>query len=158
MNSTFKSVLFWFAIIVAAFGIYQYSSLTPSDAEIPFNEFQARAEKGEIFDAVFNGNKITGTLKPQPGGDLSFDDKAGTKVQAVAVETLTITNGNRAVVKGTATVNGNSGYRFELTVVDNGEPGSSDGFNLVVTKPLNPLYHYESNGTLGGGNIQVQPY
>jgi hypothetical protein len=66
MNSTFKSVLFWFAIIVAAFGIYQYSSLTPSDSEIPFNEFQARAEKGEIFDAVFNGNKISGTLKPSP--------------------------------------------------------------------------------------------
>src|SRR6187431_3131868 len=71
MNSTFKSVLFWFAIIVAAFGIYQYSALTPSDSEIPFNEFQARAEKGEIFDAVFNGNKISGTLKPQPGGDLA---------------------------------------------------------------------------------------
>jgi len=71
MNSTFKSVLFWFAIIVAAFGIYQYSSLTPSDSEIPFNEFQARAEKGEIFDAIFNGNKISGTLKPTPGADLS---------------------------------------------------------------------------------------
>ena len=27
MNSTFKSVLFWFAILAAAFGIYQYSSL-----------------------------------------------------------------------------------------------------------------------------------
>ena len=26
MSSTFKSVLFWFAIVVAAFGIYQYSS------------------------------------------------------------------------------------------------------------------------------------
>src|SRR5580765_4976066 len=71
MNSTFKSVLFWFAIIVAAFAIYQYSNLTPSDSEIAFNEFQARAEKGEVADALFRGNKITGTLRPQPGGDLS---------------------------------------------------------------------------------------
>jgi cell division protease FtsH len=71
MNSTFKSVLFWFAIVVAAFAIYQYSSLTPSDSEIAFNEFQARAEKGEVAEALFNGNKITGTLRPQPGGDLS---------------------------------------------------------------------------------------
>src|SRR6185503_3057944 len=54
MNSTFKSVLFWFAIIVAAFAIYQYSSLTPSESEIPFN-----------------GNKVTGTLRPTPGADLA---------------------------------------------------------------------------------------
>jgi hypothetical protein len=93
-----------------------------------------------------------------PGGDLRFDDKAGTRVQATGIETLTIVNGNRATVNGPATLNDASGYRFELTVVDNGEPGSSDGFNIVVTQPLNPLFRYESNGTLGGGNVTVQAY
>src|SRR5688572_11874129 len=66
MNSTFKSVLFWFAIVVAAFAIYQYSSLTPSDSEISFNEFQTMADNGQIAEAVFKGNKITGTQKPGP--------------------------------------------------------------------------------------------
>jgi serine protease AprX len=93
-----------------------------------------------------------------PGGDLAYDDKAGTKVKATSVEQLTITNGNRAVVKGAATVNDAPGYRYELTVVDNGEPGSGDGFNIVVTQPLVPLYRYESAGVLSGGNIKVQPY
>jgi len=93
-----------------------------------------------------------------PGGDLSYDDKAGMKVKATSVEQLSITNGNRAVVKGAATVNGSAGYRYELTVVDNGEPGSGDGFNIVVTMPADPLYRYESAGTLTGGNIKVQPY
>jgi serine protease AprX len=93
-----------------------------------------------------------------PGGQLMYDDKVGTKVEATSVEQLTITNGNRAVVKGAATVNGNGGYRYELTVVDNGEPGTGDGFNIVVTKPLDPLYRYESAGSVAGGNIQVQAY
>jgi len=70
MNSTFKSVLFWFFIVVAAFAIYQYSSLTPSDSKIAFNDFQKMAEAGQVAEAVFNGNKISGTLKPGTG-DLS---------------------------------------------------------------------------------------
>jgi len=93
-----------------------------------------------------------------PGGDLSFDDKAGTKVQAERIDSIVITNGNRATVKGLAKLNDTTGYRFELTVIDNGEPGRNDSFNLVVTQPLDPLYRYESSGLLGGGNIQVQAY
>ena len=93
-----------------------------------------------------------------PGGDLAYDDKAGTRVKATSVEQLTISNGNRAVIKGAATVNDVAGYRYTLTVVDNGEPGTGDGFNLVVTRPLDPLYRYESAGTLSGGNIKVLPY
>jgi serine protease AprX len=93
-----------------------------------------------------------------PGGSLSFDDKAGTKVQAASVDSLTIANGNRATVKGPATFNGVSGYRYELVAVDNGEPGSSDTFRLVVTRPLNLLFRYEASGTLGGGNIEVLAY
>jgi serine protease AprX len=93
-----------------------------------------------------------------PGGDLSFDDKAGTRIRATSVDTLTIGNGNRATVKGSATLNDGAGYRYELVAVDNGEPGSADTFSLVVTKPTQPLFRYESGGTLSGGNIKVQQY
>jgi len=94
-----------------------------------------------------------------PGGELSFDDKNGTWVQATGIGALVITGGNRATVTGTASVNGIGGYDFELEVVDLGEPGrDSDTFRLVVTHPADSAYRYETQGTLAGGNIQVQAY
>ena len=92
-----------------------------------------------------------------PGGSLSFDDKSGTKVKAENVDSFVITNGNRATVKGAATFNGVTGHRYQINVVDNGEPGTNDSFNLVVTKTGDPIFRYETGGTLGGGNIQVKP-
>lgn len=88
-------------------------------------------------------------------GDLSYDDKVGVKVKGTGVEHLVL-DGNKATVTGTATVNGESGYRYTLTVVDNGEPGTSDTAKLVVTKP-GSSYRLEDGGTLGGGNLQVTP-
>lgn len=92
-----------------------------------------------------------------PGGELAFDDKSGTKVASAGVESIVI-NGNRATVRGPATVNGSEGYRFELTAIDNGEPGSADSVNLLVTQPLNALFRYESGGVLAGGNVKVRAY
>src|SRR5207248_931874 len=91
-----------------------------------------------------------------PGGDLSFDDHAGTKVKATAIASLVIGSGNRATVKGSATINGSGSYNFQLDVVDSGEPGRNDTFHLLVTNPVAPLWKYETSGTLAGGNIQVQ--
>lgn len=89
-----------------------------------------------------------------PAGELSYDDRAGTSVEGAGVESLVV-DGNRATVTGAATVNGETGYRFSLTVVDNGEPGSSDAVSLVVTKP-GTTWRHEAGGTLGGGNLQVR--
>ena len=92
-----------------------------------------------------------------PGGELSFDDHNGNKVKATGVTQLTI-SGNSATVRGTATLNNQAGYHFETTAVDNGEPGRNDSFHLVVTNDTNPLFRYETQGTLGGGNVQVAVY
>jgi serine protease AprX len=92
-----------------------------------------------------------------PGGELFFDDKAGTVVRSSSVDSFAITS-NRAIIKGPATLNGTAGYKYQLDVTDNGEPGSSDTFKLVVTKPLSPLWRYETSGTLSGGNIKVTAY
>jgi len=92
-----------------------------------------------------------------PGGELSFDDKAGMQVAATAMGSLTI-SGNRAIVTGDASVNGVGGYRFTLDVTDNGEPGSSDTFRLRLTQPANPLYSFDTSGTLSGGNVKVEGY
>ena len=62
MNSTFKSLLFWLAIVVAAIGIYQYSSLQQTDKSLTFTEFLAKVEAKQITKVTFTGNKITGEL------------------------------------------------------------------------------------------------
>jgi serine protease AprX len=87
-------------------------------------------------------------------GDLSYDDRAGTKVTGTGVEHLVI-DGGKATVTGTCTVNGTSGYRYTLTLVDNGEPGTSDTVRLQVTQP-GSTWTLDDGGTLGGGNVQVK--
>src|SRR5207344_3355087 len=62
MNSTFKSLLFWLAIVVAAIGIYQYSSLQNTDKPLTFTEFLANVEAKKITEVTFTGNKISGKL------------------------------------------------------------------------------------------------
>lgn len=88
-------------------------------------------------------------------GELTYDDKSGSKVEGTGVEHLVI-NGNVATITGTAIVNGATGYRYSLTITDNGEPGSSDKVQLTVTKP-GSSYRLEDGGTLAAGNAQVQP-
>jgi serine protease AprX len=92
-----------------------------------------------------------------PGGELSFDDKNGMKVQASALASLTI-SGGAATLTGDAAVNGVAGYKFTLDVVDHGEPGSADTFRLRLTQPGNPAYGFDTSGSLSGGNIKVQAY
>jgi serine protease AprX len=92
-----------------------------------------------------------------PAGELSFRDRDVTMIQGKGVTRLLI-SGNGATIHGHAAVNGVSGYRYRLDVVDRGEPGRDDSFRLIVTRDLNPLYRYETGGTLGGGNIQVGTY
>jgi serine protease AprX len=88
-------------------------------------------------------------------GELSFDDRSGTTISGTGVEHLVI-SGSKATVTGTADVNGSSGYRYTLTITDNGEPGSADTVQLSVTKP-GSSWTFADGGTLGGGNAQVQP-
>ena len=90
-----------------------------------------------------------------PGGSLSYSDKAGTVVEADVVERFW-RSGASATLEGPARVNGNSGYRYSLTVTDNGEPGAgADTVRLVVTA-TSGSYRHETSGTLTGGNIQVR--
>jgi serine protease AprX len=88
-------------------------------------------------------------------GELAYDDKSGTVVRGTGVEHLVI-SGTKATVTGTATVNGASGYRYTLTITDNGEPGTSDSVQHKVTQP-GTSWTLSDGGTLAGGNAQVQP-
>ncbi len=68
MNSTFKSLLFWLAIVVAAFAIYQFSSLQQSDNELTFTKFLTEVEAGRVEEVTFAGNKISGKLTTEASG------------------------------------------------------------------------------------------
>jgi len=74
MNSTLKSVLFWVAIVVAGFAIYQLSSLQTSDSEYSFTDFLAKvdASPSPIEEVTFAGNKITGKLNTADASAKTF--------------------------------------------------------------------------------------
>jgi hypothetical protein len=92
-----------------------------------------------------------------PAGELSFRDRDVTTVKGQSVTRLVIME-DGAAIHGHAAVNGVTGYRYRLDVADHGEPGRDDRFRLTVTRDLDPLYRYETGGTLGGGNIEVRAY
>ncbi len=90
-----------------------------------------------------------------PGGSVTYNDGSGTVVSSDVVEQFKLTDSKTAVFSGPATVNGTTGYRYEVTVVDNGEPGHADTFKIELSRPGDLTYSYTGTGTLGGGNIQV---
>lgn len=100
-------------------------------------------------DATYNAGAA------MPGGSVTYDDHAGTEVSANVVDRFRV-SGTTAVFSGPATVNGRVGYRYEVTVTDNGEPGRTDTFKITLTRVGDLSWSYSASGTLGGGNIQVR--
>jgi VCBS repeat-containing protein len=96
-------------------------------------------------------------------GNVAFRDTANdvtldsTTIQSFRVDA----GGTRAVITGSATVNGRAGYTFTVIVEDLGEPGvGHDTFRIQITGPHGYDYDsldYAGNlGILDGGNIQVR--
>jgi hypothetical protein len=86
-----------------------------------------------------------------PSGNLTYQDHGtlNRTVKSTSITFVTV-NGNCAQIGGTATVNGNPGFGFQVNVCDNGEPGKdSDTFNIIMSDG------YTAGGTLQGGNIQL---
>ena len=52
-------------------------------------------------------------------------------------------------IKGTAEVNGQSGFMYQVDVTDKGEPGRDDDFTIHLSDG------YAASGSLSGGNIQL---
>jgi len=125
----------------------------------PVQDSNGRASAGGWWTASGDKHHLAATAEHSAGattssGELTYDDRDGTVVRGTGVEHLVI-SGNRATVTGAATVNGQSGYRYTLTVTDNGEPGSADTVQLKVTRP-GTSWTLNDGGTLAGGNAQVQ--
>jgi len=112
------------------------------------------------------GNGLTFSFDAQPDGtdsfkgNLSYADKTNNvDFESVSITFVSILIDNQhATLKGTATVNGTSGYTFRVDTEDNGEPGKGvDRFRIRFNGPTS----YDSNafaangGLLTAGNIQV---
>ena len=85
---------------------------------------------------------------PAPTGSVHFRDRdSGTRVDATAIDTLTI-EGPRATITGRATVDGQAGVAFFLEVEDLGK--SADSFRLVTATG------YAALGVVDKGNVKVE--
>ena len=87
-----------------------------------------------------------------PSGNLTYQDHGllARTVKSTAITSVTLTGaGNCAQILGNARVNGTPGFGFQVDVCDNGEPGDSDTFSIVMSDG------YMASGTLGGGNVQL---
>jgi hypothetical protein len=86
---------------------------------------------------------------PAPTGHLTYQDHDnGMTVQSINMVAMGIV-GNHAWFYGTCTIEGEGGHWFRVDVIDNGEPGSADVFNISLDTG------YVQGGLLGGGNVQV---
>ncbi len=84
-------------------------------------------------------------------GHLEYIDHGptGPKVHGTGVTNYEVISQNTREIDGTAEINGQGGFTYRVTVVDNGSPGTSDQFTIRLSNG------YQAGGLLGGGNIQI---
>jgi hypothetical protein len=87
-------------------------------------------------------------------GHLTYVDHGpnGPHVKGTGVTAYTVASATSRHIEGTAEVNGQGGFTYQVDVTDNGEPGTNDSFAIRVS---GPGYSYSAGGTLGGGNIKL---
>lgn len=87
------------------------------------------------------------TATSGPSGDFKYRDNPGVRLVSTAVHSID-REGNTAVIRGACVVNGQTGFTYELTVVDGGS-SAPDQLELKVSNG------YTASGAVGGGNIVV---
>ncbi len=115
-------------------------------------------------DFVTGGGWITGTPTGAKGtfgvaggikngsfwGHLVYiDHGSNLKVKGTGVTAYVVVDATTRRIVGTAEVNGQGGFTYQVDVADNGEPGRADTFTLHLSNG------YIATGVLDGGNIQL---
>ncbi len=84
-------------------------------------------------------------------GHLEYiDHGTGLKVHGTGVTAYVVTGLTMRHIEGTAEVNGQPGFTYQVDVADNGEPGRN-----VDTFAISLSNGYTASGFLAGGNIQL---
>jgi len=76
-------------------------------------------------------------------------DGSGMKVKGTGVTAYVVIDATTRHIEGTAEINGQSGFTYQVDVADNGEPGRNDTFAIKLSNG------YSASGNLDGGNIQL---
>ena len=64
MNPTLRSLLFWAVLVVVGVLIWNFSTdFQTRDTALPFSEFVAQVEQGQVDSVTLTGNEIAGVLK-----------------------------------------------------------------------------------------------
>jgi len=93
-------------------------------------------------------------------GQLSYEDHAqkgkgdDVKVKGTGVTAYSAPDAVTRRIEGTARMNGQRGFTYQVDVSDNGEPGRNDLFAIRLWNAAGALV-YSASGTLRGGNIQL---
>ena len=83
-------------------------------------------------------------------GHLTYHDRgSGLKVKGTGVTAYVALDAVTRHIEGTANVNGEPGFTYQVDVSDNGEKGRNDTFSIVLSNGDT------ASGKLGGGNIQL---
>jgi hypothetical protein len=85
-------------------------------------------------------------------GHLEYIDHGpnGPKVHGTGVTAYVVTGTTSRHIEGTAEVNGQAGFTYQVDVDDQGEPGRNDTLKIWLSNGYNP-----GTGLLEGGNIQL---
>ena len=125
---------------------------------VPIAMFQSSAGKvtGGMKMAVPGGFATAGfvfmTRKGIAEGTLEYQDHTtGLNLHTKQIEQIYV-RGNEAWIGGLVEVGGVT-QRFSLHLVDNGEPGRNDRFELLIESGYRAGY----DETLDGGNVQIHP-
>jgi uncharacterized protein YjbI with pentapeptide repeats len=89
-------------------------------------------------------------------GHLDYNDKsAKIDLDSVTITSLFVdSTGTKANFTGTATLNEKSGYTFQAYVIDNGNPGKNDFFQITIFDNTGHIV-YTNSGKLTHGNLHV---
>lgn len=133
-----------------------YAELTCKTVRPAYGDFitgsgTIKANCGAICGTFsLSGGKKNGVLF----GNLTYIDGAkNLTVKSTRVTSYTVVNSKTRLLKGTATLNGKSGYRYEVKAADNGR-GTTDTFEIKLYNSANRL-SYAASGKLLCGNLQL---
>jgi hypothetical protein len=89
-----------------------------------------------------------------PRGHLTYiDHTTGMKVKGTGVTAYVVIDARTRRIGGTAKVNGQPGFTYQVDVTDNGEPGKNDSFAIRISNASG--FSYSASSRLSGGNIQL---
>lgn len=138
-------------VVASSYAELTCKTVRPAHGDFITGSGSIKANCGALCGTFsLSGGKKNGVLF----GNLTYIDSAKNyTVRSTKVTSYTVVNSKTRLLKGAATLNGKSGYRYEVTAADNGK-GTLDTFAIRLFNSSNKLV-YAASGKLICGNLQL---